>query len=77
MSPTYNGSTLLQCFKHDNAIKIHNRITFDFYRGTGTITVLSRASAHGRSHLKYQKLRVGSYMEMVQLSPGKQARMQS
>jgi len=29
------------------------------------ITVLSRASAHGRSQLKYQKLRVGGYMEEV------------
>jgi len=38
-------------------------------------TVLSRASAHGRSQLKRQKLRVGGYTEegawMVQISPCK------
>ena len=28
-------------------------------------TVLSRASAHGRSQLKHQKLRVGGYTEKV------------
>ena len=34
-------------------------------------TILSRASAHGPSQLKRQKLRVGGYMEMVQLFPRK------
>ena len=38
-------------------------------KGLGTrlvsITVVSRASAHGRSQLKHQKLGVGGYMEEV------------
>ena len=32
-SPTLNGSSVLQCFKRDNAIEIRNEIMFDFYPG--------------------------------------------
>ena len=39
MSPILYGSSSLQFFKHSNAIKIHNGITFDFY------TRLSHVSA--------------------------------
>ena len=31
MSPTHNGNPATQRFKHSNAIKVCNRITFDFY----------------------------------------------
>ena len=31
MSPTFNGSSVIQRFKHSNAIEICNGITFDFY----------------------------------------------
>ena len=30
---TLNGSSAIQRFKHSNVIKIHDRITFDFYTG--------------------------------------------
>ena len=33
MSPTLNRSSVLGCFEHGNAIKIRNRIMFDFYPG--------------------------------------------
>ena len=33
MSPTLNGSSALEHFKHGNAIKIRNGIMFDFYPG--------------------------------------------
>ena len=33
MSPTRNGSTVLRHFKHNNAVKTHNGIMFDFYPG--------------------------------------------
>ena len=33
MSPTRNGSTMIQRFKGDNAIEIRNGIMFDFYLG--------------------------------------------
>ena len=33
MSPTLNGSSVLQCFEHGNTVKIHNGIMFDFYPG--------------------------------------------
>ena len=33
MSPTLNGSSVLQCFEHSNAIEIRNGIMFDFYPG--------------------------------------------
>ena len=32
MSPVFNGSSVIWCFKHSNAIKIHDRITLDFTR---------------------------------------------
>ena len=35
------------------------------------ITVLSRASTHGRLHLKRQKLRVGSYTENLGWAPAR------
>lgn len=33
MSPTGNGSAVLQCFDRGNAIELHNRIMFNFYPG--------------------------------------------
>ena len=33
MSPTLNGSSAIRCFKHSDAIKIRDGITFDFYTG--------------------------------------------
>ena len=33
ISPTFNGSSVLERFEHSNAIEIHNRIMFDFYTG--------------------------------------------
>ena len=33
MSPTLNGSSVLERFEHSNAIKMHNGIMFDFYPG--------------------------------------------
>ena len=33
MSPALNGSFALECFKRGNAIKVCNRIMFDFYLG--------------------------------------------
>ena len=33
MSPAFNGSSAIRHFKHSNAIKIRNGITFDFYTG--------------------------------------------
>ena len=33
MSPTHNGSTVLQHFEHRNVIETHNEILFDFYPG--------------------------------------------
>ena len=33
MSPALNGSSVIQRFKHSNAIEPHYRITFDFYTG--------------------------------------------
>ena len=32
-SPSLNGSSALEHFKHSNAIEIRNRILFDFYPG--------------------------------------------
>ena len=29
----YHGSSVIWCFKHSNAIKMHNGITFDFHTG--------------------------------------------
>ena len=37
MSPTLEGSTMIWCLKHSNAIEIRNRITFDFYMGLSHI----------------------------------------
>ena len=31
MSPVLNGSSVIQHFKHSNALEIRDRITFDFY----------------------------------------------
>ena len=39
MSPALNGSSGLQCFKH-NAVEICNEITFDFYTGLPHIRYL-------------------------------------
>ena len=39
MSPTLNGSSALQPFKHGNAIEMRNRIMFDFYPGLEHIYV--------------------------------------
>ena len=33
MTAALNGSSAIQRFKHSNAIKIHDGITFDFYTG--------------------------------------------
>ena len=33
MSPTLNGTSVLQRFERSNAVKIRNRIMFDFYPG--------------------------------------------
>ena len=33
ISPALNRSSEIQCFKHSNVVKTHNRITFDFYPG--------------------------------------------
>ena len=33
MSPTRDGNTMLQCFKHGNAIEIGNGTMFDLYLG--------------------------------------------
>ena len=33
MSPALNVSSAIRCFKHSNAIEIHNGITFVFYMG--------------------------------------------
>ena len=33
MSSALNGISVLQCFKCNNAIEIHNGIMFDFYPG--------------------------------------------
>ena len=32
-NPALNGGSVIRCFKHCNVIKIHDRITFDFYTG--------------------------------------------
>ena len=32
-SPAFIGSSAIRCFKDNNAIKIHDRMTFDFYTG--------------------------------------------
>ena len=39
MSPTLNVSSVIQHFKHSNAIEIHNGITFDFYMGLAQVSV--------------------------------------
>ena len=48
MSPTLNGSSVIRCFNHSNALEIRDGITFDFYTGlakfvkmyiTGRLTV--------------------------------------
>ena len=39
MSPTLNGSSALQHFEYSNAVKIRNRIMFDFYLGLPHIHV--------------------------------------
>ena len=44
MSPTHNGSSVLQCFERGNAIKIHNRIMFDFYLGLPHMYVMQLMS---------------------------------
>ena len=33
MSPTLNGSFALQRFRHNNEVKLHNEIMFNFYQG--------------------------------------------
>ena len=33
MTPTLNGSSVIWCFKHSDAIEILNGITYDFYTG--------------------------------------------
>ena len=33
MSPTFNGSSLIQRFEGNDVIEIHEGITFDFYTG--------------------------------------------
>ena len=39
MSPTLNGSTVLQHFERGNEVEICNRIIFDFYPGLPHIEV--------------------------------------
>ena len=33
VSPVLNGSSVIQCFEHSDAIEIHDGISFDFYIG--------------------------------------------
>ena len=33
MSPALNGSSVIRCFEGNDAIEIHDGITFDFYTG--------------------------------------------
>ena len=40
MSPTRNGSSVLERFEHGNAIKIRNGIMFDFYPGLSHVICL-------------------------------------
>jgi len=40
MSPTLNGSSVLERFKRSSAIEIHNRIMFNFYPGLPHIRTL-------------------------------------
>ena len=40
MSLALNGSSVIWCFKHSNAIEICNRMTFDFY--TGLLQIIYR-----------------------------------
>ena len=37
MSPGLNGSSVIRCFKHSDAIEIHDRIIFNFYTGLSHI----------------------------------------
>ena len=39
MSPTLNGSSAIQRFKHNNTIEIRDSITFDFYMGLAHVRV--------------------------------------
>ena len=41
MSPTHNGSTMLQCSKRSNVVKIRNGIMLDFYPGLAQIQTIN------------------------------------
>ena len=40
MSPALNGSSAIRRFKHSDAIKIHDEITFDLYTGLPHMLIL-------------------------------------
>ena len=67
MSPTHNGSIVLQCSKRSNVVKICNGIMFDFYPGLPQIQTINIDSGLFYFSLFVQRVVLATHQSVHQM----------